>query len=84
MQERKHKCYLICAPVNDSPGLMFQMEVTKEREDEINVSPVEMFGGSMDDLSESSREHIQNWAKEEAIRVADFGDCYLYQYEELH
>lgn len=83
MPQTPHRCKLICPPVNDHPGLVFTMEVTKTREDEINVSPINMIGGgSINDLSQSSKDNIENWAKEEAIRVSGFGDCYLDEYEE--
>ena len=65
LPDRNHKCYLLM-----SEGLAFSMDVSRHR-DTINVSPVTVSGASVRDMGEESKALVEDWAREEAIRVSD-------------
>ena len=59
-----HKCYLLYP----EEGIVFQMDV-ELHPNHIDVSPVTVEGIDDEDLNDEARDLVQEWAKEEAMRV---------------
>jgi len=59
-----HKCYLLYP----EEGIVFQMDL-ELHPNHINVSPVTVEGIDNNDLNEEARDLVQEWAKDEAMRV---------------